>query len=137
MCLELIEEIEKERTKVKIKEKLQLKDVWPQLKYALSWMLENKIEGAMNLLSLIVCRRRKEIELEEKEKSEDEPKGICQKEQETASIFQKTEGVHDQEGTEPTQNMLETKVIENPNSNKEGNKYLMVATFQKEGKEVK
>ena len=32
--------------------------------------------------------------------------------------------------------MLEKKVIENPNSNNEGNKYLMVATLQKEGKEA-
>ena len=106
--------------KVKIQKKLQLKEVWPQLKYALIWMLENKVEGAMNLLNLIVRHRRKEIELEEKEKSEEEPKGICQKEQETASIFQKTEGVHAQEGTEATRNTLEIKVIENPNSNKEG-----------------
>ena len=29
--------------------------------------------------------------------------------------------------------MLETKVIENPKSDKEGNKYVMVATLQQEG----
>ena len=80
MCLKLIEEIEKERTKVKVQKKLQLKEVWPQLKNSLSWMMENKIEGAMNLLNMIVCRRRKEIELEEAEKSEEKPKGICHKE---------------------------------------------------------
>ena len=68
-------------------------------------------------------------------KSEEEQKGICQKEQETALIFQKTEGVHTQEETEATRNLLEIKVIENPNYDQEGNRYLMVATFQKEGKE--
>ena len=35
-------------------------------------MLQNKIEGATDLLNLIVCRRRKEIELEAKEDSGEE-----------------------------------------------------------------
>ena len=50
MCLELIEEIEKEKMTMKGKKKPQLKDVWPQLKYALSWTTKNKIEGATHLL---------------------------------------------------------------------------------------
>jgi hypothetical protein len=62
MCLELIEEIEKEKMNLKGKKTLQLKDVWPQLKYALSWMMKNKIEGATNHLHMIVRRRRREIE---------------------------------------------------------------------------
>ena len=52
--------------------KMTLDEVWPQLKYAIAWMLQSKIEGAMDLLNLIACRRRKEIELETKQKSESE-----------------------------------------------------------------
>ena len=77
----------------KDQEKMTLKEVWPQLEYAITWMLQNGIEGAMDLLNVIVCRRRKEIELEAKEESKektelhkeeevqdqpvDEEKGIC------------------------------------------------------------
>jgi hypothetical protein len=85
MCLELIEEIEKEKMTMKGKKTLQLKDVWPQLKYALRWMMKNKIEGATNLLHMIVCRRRREIELEGKAKSEEEQKSACKKDQENKS----------------------------------------------------
>ena len=69
----------------KDQKKMTLKEVWPQLKYAIIQMMQNKIEGAMDLLNLIVCRRRKEIELEAKEKSEQEKNEIL-----------KTEEVHDQ-----------------------------------------
>ena len=72
MCLELIEEIEKEKMMTKDQKKMTLKEAWPQLKYAITWMMQNQIEGAMELLNLIVCRRRKEIELEAKQKSEQE-----------------------------------------------------------------
>ena len=73
MCLESIEELEKEKMTMKEKKtKLQLKDEWPQLKYATKWMMENKIEGATNLLNMIICRRRREIECEERERSEEE-----------------------------------------------------------------
>jgi hypothetical protein len=61
MCLELIEEIEREKMMTKDPKKMTLDEVWPQLKYAIAWMLQNKIEGAMDLLNLIACRRRKEI----------------------------------------------------------------------------
>ena len=57
--LDLIEEIEKSKMMKKKKTKdLQIKDVWPQLKHALSWMLKNQIEGAVDLLLMVVCRRR-------------------------------------------------------------------------------
>ena len=55
MCLELIEEIEKERMIIKDQKKMTLNEVWPQLKYAITWVMQNKVEGAMDLLNLIVC----------------------------------------------------------------------------------
>jgi hypothetical protein len=76
----------------------------------------------MDLLNLIVCRRRKEIELEAKEKSEEEKTEVDQ-----------TEEVQAQQENERKRNMLEIKVIENPKSETEGNRYLMVATLQQEG----
>ena len=102
--------------------KMTLTEVWPQLKYAITWMLQNKIEGAMDLLNLIVCRRRKEIELETKQKSEQEETEIP-----------KSEEAHDQQENEVQKNMLEIEVIENPKSDKESNRYVMVATLQQEG----
>ena len=66
MRLELIEEIEKEKMTTKDPKKMTLDEVWPQLKYAIAWMLQNKIEGAMDLLNLIACRRRKETDLEKR-----------------------------------------------------------------------
>jgi hypothetical protein len=59
ICLELIEEIEKSKMMKKEKKDLQVKDVWPQLKHALSWMMKNQIEGAVNLLHMFICKRRK------------------------------------------------------------------------------
>jgi hypothetical protein len=101
---------------------MTLDEVWPHLKYAITWMMQNKIEGAMDLLNLIVCRRPKEIELEAKKKSEQEK-----------NEFFKTEEVHDQQENEGQRNMLEIEVSENPKSDKKGNRYLMVATLQQEG----
>jgi hypothetical protein len=103
MCLELIEEIEKERMITKDQKKMTLKEVWPQRKYEITWMIQHQIEGAMELLNLIVCRRRKEIELEAKEKSEEEKTEII-----------KTKEVNDQQENEEKRNMVEIKVIENP-----------------------
>ena len=62
----------------------------------------------------------------------EEQKGVYEKEQEQTSYFQKTGGVHTQVETEAKRNMLEIKVIENPNSTEEGNRYLMVAILQEE-----
>ena len=84
---------------------------------------------------MVVCRRRREIELEEKEKSTEEQKSVCEKEQERASYFQKTGGVLTQEETEAKRNMLEIKVIENPNSTEESDRYLTVATLQEESED--
>ena len=100
MCLELIKEIEQEKMTTKDQEKTTLKEVWPQLKYAIEWMLQNRIEGALDLLNLIVCRRRKEIELKEKEKFTEEPKSACREDQRQTSCFQETEGAFTQEETE-------------------------------------
>jgi hypothetical protein len=44
LCLELIEKIEKSRMMKKEEQDLQIQDVWPQLKHALSWMMMNLIE---------------------------------------------------------------------------------------------
>jgi hypothetical protein len=121
MCLGLIEEIEKEKMMTKDQKKMTLKEVWPQLKYAIMWMMQNKIEGAMDLLNLIVCRRRKEIDLEKEEISEPEK---------TESL--KVEKTHDQPKIEEFKNMLDIEVIENPRSDAEGNKYVLVATLQHE-----
>ena len=52
-------------------------------------MMQNKIEGAMDLLNMIVCRRQREMELEAKEKPEEEKTEI-----------HKSEEVHNQQETE-------------------------------------
>ena len=41
-CLELIKEIEKEKMMTKYQEKMTLNEVWPQLKYDITWMLQKK-----------------------------------------------------------------------------------------------
>jgi hypothetical protein len=112
MCLELIEEIEKDKMTVKDPKKLTLDEAWPQLKYAIAWMLQNKIEGAKDLLNLIACRRRKEIDHEKKEDSEPEK-----------TESPKVEKTTDQPKIEEFKNMLDVNVIENPESDKESNKY--------------
>ena len=107
----------------KEKEDLQIKDVWPQLKHALSWIMKKQIEGAVNLLHMVICKRRKEqelekIEVENKEKFTEDQKGACEEDHRQASYFQKTGGVQTstKEMTDVKKNMLEIKVIENPTS---------------------
>ena len=121
MCLELIEEIEKEKMTIKDPKKMTLDEAWPQLKYAIAWMLQNKVEGAMDLLNLIACRRRREIDLEKKESSEPEK-----------TESPKVEKTADQPKIEEFKNMLDIEVIENPKSEEESNKYVLVATLQHE-----
>ena len=55
----------KEAQKGTIKEEVKLESIWPQLKNASNWSLRNHIEGAENLVRMISCRRRKELEKEE------------------------------------------------------------------------
>ena len=43
----------------------QIKGVWPQLEEAIAWSLKHQFEGAAELLAKIVCRMRKEKEIEE------------------------------------------------------------------------
>ena len=80
VCLELIEEIERakliqtEANRVATEE-FQLKDVWPQLRSALSWLLKNQLEGATELMRMVICKRRKEKELE-KSKVEHQMKSL-------------------------------------------------------------
>jgi hypothetical protein len=84
-------------------------------------MLQNKIEGAMDLLNLVACRRRKEIDLEKKEDSEPE-----------MTESPKVEKTTDQPKVEEFKNMLDIEVIENPKSDTESNNYVLVATLQHE-----
>ena len=89
------------------------------VKHALSWMMKNQIEGAMNLLHMIVCKRRREQELEkievkDKEETREGQESACEEDHRQTSYFQKTGGVQTstQEVTEVKRNMLEIKVIE-------------------------
>jgi hypothetical protein len=84
-------------------------------------MLQNKIEGAKDLLNLIACRRRKEIDLEKKESSEPEN-----------TETSKAEKIVVPPKIEEFKNMLHIEVIQNPKSVKESNKYVLVATLQHE-----
>ena len=59
------------------KEEFQLKDVWPQLRSALGWLLKNQLEGATELMRMVICKRRKEKELE-KSKVEDQMKSTLE-----------------------------------------------------------
>ena len=79
-----------------------------------------------HLLNLIACRRRKKIELETKKKSESEETEIL-----------KGEETHDQPKTEALKNMLDIEVIENPKSDNESNKYVLVATLQHKKVQIK
>ena len=68
--LQMIEEIEEAKTaqmrSVKaVEEGCQIKDIWPQLKKAINWLLKRGFEGATGLLVKIVCKRKQERDIEE------------------------------------------------------------------------
>jgi hypothetical protein len=82
LCLKMIEEIEEAKTaqirSVKaLEEGCQIKDIWPQLKKAINWLLKHGFEGATELLAKIVCRRKQERDIEE-EKTEEQVKLLFQ-----------------------------------------------------------
>lgn len=61
VCLESIEEIERAKmTQIKTekddKDEFNIESIWPQLKNAVSWLLKNQVEGATELIKMIVCR---------------------------------------------------------------------------------
>ena len=61
----MIEEIEEAKTvqmrSVKANEDgFQIKDIWPQLKKAINWLLKHGFEGATELLAKLICRRKQE-----------------------------------------------------------------------------
>ena len=62
--LALIDEIEEAKAK-KLKsmnmseDDFTIKDIWPQLKKALTWLLKRQFEGAAELLATIVTRRHR------------------------------------------------------------------------------
>ena len=46
-------------------EDFELKNIWPQLTKVISWLLKNQFGRAVELMRLVICRRRREIEDEE------------------------------------------------------------------------
>jgi hypothetical protein len=97
ICLELIEEIERAKmtqlkTEKKNKDEVELESIWPQLKNALAWMLKDQVEGATELMKMIMCKRRNEIRKEET--SENSP---------------------EEEKKDVKENILEVEAVENPN----------------------
>ena len=72
ICLKLIDEIERSKgAKVKsikteaAEEDFELTNIWPQLSKVINWLVKNQFKKAMELMRLVICRRRKEIEDEE------------------------------------------------------------------------
>ena len=68
-CLKLIDEIEKTKeaktTKAKVEESkdddFELKSLWPQLSKVVKWLIQNQFDKALEVMRLIICRRRYEI----------------------------------------------------------------------------
>jgi len=80
--LKLIHEIEeKKRRRVKsVKTQtdeadFQIGSIWPQLKDLITWLMKNDIMKGIELLKLCICRRRREVEAEEK-RIEDQMKSM-------------------------------------------------------------
>ena len=48
-----------------MEEELQFKNVWPQLKNVINWLLKNQFERAVELMRVVIRQRRKELEDEE------------------------------------------------------------------------
>ena len=108
VCLEIIEEIEQAKaksSKKKTEDDFQLKDLWPQLRSILDWMIRNQAEGVAGLMKMIMCKRRKERINEKVESMLDQVKDrkeadekvvlielCCEKEHPIASQFKKSGG---------------------------------------------
>ena len=72
-CLKLIHEIDDKKkirvmsVKTRTKEaEFQIGSIWPQLKNLLTWLMKNDIMKGIELLKLFICRRGREVEIEEK-----------------------------------------------------------------------
>ena len=66
ICLNLIDEIEESKRArvrsaktVSTEDELQLKNIWPQLKKVLKWLLKNNFERALELLGIVAPQRQK------------------------------------------------------------------------------
>ena len=66
VCLKLIDEIEESKRArvrsaktVSTEDELQLKNIWPQLKKVLKWLLKNNFERALELLGIVAPQRQK------------------------------------------------------------------------------
>ena len=74
VCLNLIHEIEeKRRTRIKAlkvqaskEEEFQITSIWPQLKELLTWLMKNDVMKGLELLKVCFCRRRRELDAQEK-----------------------------------------------------------------------
>ena len=73
-----IAEVERFKQKGRVKtvkvqnkdEDFKVQDIWPQLKELLAWLLENNVLKGVELFKAIICRRRKELEAEERKVQE-------------------------------------------------------------------
>ena len=74
ICLKLIDEIEQRKREAKRQVKgkepeddIELQSIWPHLSKVLNWLVENNVEEAVDILDLIIQKRRRELQRESPE----------------------------------------------------------------------
>jgi hypothetical protein len=96
---------EEKAAKTKIedsKDDLDLKSLWPQLAKVVRWLIQNQFDKAIELMTLIMCRRRYEItrdtpHLDVEEELKENLRSLIEDESEVVQVQEKE-----------TENMVET-----------------------------